>query len=74
MNNPQHLIDMSSLMARLGIGGTATVYRRIKDDPRFPKPVKLGRLTRFVDAEVSRYIEELADAREPSTLVHSEAA
>lgn len=58
------LISIRDLKTRLGIRGHATVYRRIKDDPRFPQPVKIGKLTRFVDADVSRYIEELAESRE----------
>lgn len=58
------LIDIPTLKKRLGIRGNATVYRRIKDDPRFPRPVKIGKLTRFVDAEVSRFIEELAENRD----------
>lgn len=59
MDQPR-LIDIPTLKERLGIRGNATVYRRIKDDPRFPRPVKVGNLTRFVDADVTRYIEELA--------------
>lgn len=46
------LIDIATLKARLGIRGNATIYRRIKDDPRFPRPVKIGKLTRFVEADV----------------------
>lgn len=58
------LIDITNLKARLGIRGNATIYRRIKDDPRFPRPLKICKLTRFVDADVTRYIEELAASRE----------
>lgn len=58
------LIDIHDLKTRLGIRGNATVYRRLKDDPRFPRPVKIGKLTRFVDTDVTRYIEELAAGRE----------
>ena len=68
------LIDIQSLKAKLGIGGNATVYRHINNDPHFPKPVKVGRLTRFVDAEVDSYIEQLARAREPVVLADKEAA
>lgn len=70
----QQLIDIKSLKAKLGIGGNATVYRHIKNDPHFPKPVKVGRLTRFVDAEVDSYIERLARTREPAVLADNEAA
>lgn len=63
MGNPA-LIDIPTLKARLGIRGNATVYRRIKDDPRFPRPVKIHKLTRFIDADVTRYIEHLAESRE----------
>jgi predicted DNA-binding transcriptional regulator AlpA len=68
------LIDITTLKARLGIGGSATVYRRIKDDPHFPRPIKLGKLTRFIDAEVGQYIEHLAESREARTEADPTAA
>ena len=70
----QQLIDIESLKTKLGIGGSATVYRRIRDDPHFPKPVKIGRLTRFVDAEVDSYIERLVRTRKSAALADNEAA
>ena len=68
------LIDIPTLKTRLGIGGNATVYRRIRSDPHFPRPVKIGKLTRFIDAEVSRYIEHLAENREARAEIDPKAA
>jgi prophage regulatory protein len=35
------LIRMPELLAATGLGGRATVYKLLKDDPTFPKPVPL---------------------------------
>lgn len=73
MSHPT-LLDISALKTELGIGGTATIYRRIKSDPNFPQPVKIGKLTRFIAAEVSQYIEHLAESREARSETDDEAA
>lgn len=36
--------------------GTATIYRYMHDG-RFPKPVKLGRTTRWVESELMAWLE-----------------
>lgn len=52
----QRLIKAKELRNRLSISN-ATLYRRIKDDPNFPKLIKQGRTTLFDEYEVERYIE-----------------
>lgn len=52
----QRLIKAKELRNRLSISN-ATLYRRIKDDPNFPKPIKQGRTTLFDEYELERYIE-----------------
>ncbi len=39
------LIRMPELLALTGLGGRATVYRVLKDDPTFPRPVPLSAST-----------------------------
>jgi len=52
----ERLITLDQLADRLGGIGRASIYRHIKTQPGFPKPVKVGRLTRFRASEVDRYI------------------
>ena len=68
------LLDISALKTELGIGGNATVYRHIKSDPHFPRPVKIGKLTRFIAAEVRQYIDHLAESRETRSEADPKAA
>lgn len=39
------LIRMPELLALTGLGGRATVYRMLKEDPEFPRPVPLSTST-----------------------------
>lgn len=39
------LIRMPELLAMTGLGGRATVYRLLKEDPTFPRPVPLSAST-----------------------------
>lgn len=39
------LIRMPELLALTGLGGRATVYRMLKEDPTFPQPVPLSAST-----------------------------
>lgn len=38
----------------------ATIHRRMKDDPSFPKPIRDGRCTRFRVGDIRRYLEKKA--------------
>jgi prophage regulatory protein len=46
-----------------------TLWRKAKDDPDFPKPIKLSEsLTGFVEAEVDAYLEKkVRESREQPT-------
>lgn len=63
------LIRMPELLAITGLGGRATVYKLLKDDPSFPKPVPLtGGTSRnapiaWVLAEVQDWIRARIAAR-----------
>lgn len=63
------LIRMPELLAITGLGGRATVYKLLKDDPAFPKPVSLtGGTSRnapiaWVLAEVQEWIRARIAAR-----------
>ncbi|MNZ21103.1 Prophage CP4-57 regulatory protein (AlpA) [compost metagenome] len=63
------LIRMPELLAVTGIGGRATVYKLLKEDPIFPKPVPLSTSTArgapvaWVLAEVQDWIRARIAAR-----------
>lgn len=63
------LIRMPELLAITGIGGRATVYKLLKEDPTFPKPVPLSASTArnapvaFVLGEVQAWIRARIAAR-----------
>ena len=62
---PITLLKFSQLCVRLCCH-RQTVYRRLKEkDSNFPRPVKHGRSVVFIASEVEKYLQELADAREP---------
>jgi Predicted transcriptional regulator len=50
----QRLIDIEEVKQMAGIG-TTSVYDKMKTDG-FPKPVKLGRMSRWVESEVQAWI------------------
>ncbi|MFV3384646.1 helix-turn-helix transcriptional regulator [Pseudomonas sp. NY15364] len=63
------LVRMPDLLAMTGLQ-RATVYKRIKDDPTFPRPVPLsdsaarGAPVGFVLAEVQAWVRARIEARE----------
>lgn len=63
------LIRMPELLALTGLGGRATVYRMLKEDPTFPRPVPLSASTArsapvaWVLGEVQEWIRARIAAR-----------
>lgn len=63
------LIRMPELLALTGLGGRATVYRMLKEDPEFPRPVPLSASTArsapvaWVLGEVQEWIRARIAAR-----------
>lgn len=63
------LIRMPELLAVTGIGGRATVYKLLKEDPYFPRPVPLSTSTArgapvaWVLAEVQAWVRARIAAR-----------
>lgn len=54
------LITVDEVAHMLGVG-SHTVWRRLKKDGKFPKPIKQGkRCTRWQRADVNNYITSLA--------------
>lgn len=55
---PIHILRVPIVMKRIGIG-RATLYRWIKEDPTFPRPVKIGAksVVGFIEAEVDQWLE-----------------
>jgi prophage regulatory protein len=56
------LIRFRAVQERVGMGRTA-VYELIKAG-KFPRPVKVGAASAWIDAEITRWIEELAARRD----------
>ena len=56
------LVSVRYLAARLGVN-VRTVWRLMAGDRNFPKPVKIGRCTRFVLSEVEGYVQSLLARR-----------
>ena len=60
----QRLIRLPEVRALVGLG-TTSIYDKIKKG-EFPKQVKLGRLSGWVEAEVQEWISRQIGARLPS--------
>ena len=54
------LLTIPQLAEALGGLSRATIYRHINELPGFPKPVKVGALTRFRESEVQAFIRAAA--------------
>ena len=57
-----NLVSIRYLAARLGVN-VRTVWRLMAGDRNFPRPVKVGRCTRFVLSEVESYVQALLSRR-----------
>ena len=55
------LIRFPAVQERVGMGRTA-VYELIKAG-KFPRPVKVGAASAWIDVEITRWIEQLAASR-----------
>ena len=55
------LIRLPAVQDRVGMGRTA-VYELIKAG-KFPRPVKVGAASAWIDVEITRWIEQLAASR-----------
>jgi predicted DNA-binding transcriptional regulator AlpA len=51
------------LARELGGVHPATIYRKLANDPAFPRPFKIGGRTCWLRREVRAYVEQLAAAR-----------
>ena len=71
----QRLIRLPQVKAMVGLGTTA-IYDKIKKG-EFPRQIKLGRLSGWVESEVHDWIRQQILASRPETvnsLSHSQAA
>lgn len=59
------LIRFPAVQERVSMGRTA-VYELIKAG-KFPRPVKVGAASAWIDVEITRWIEELAAKRDTSS-------
>lgn len=58
---PIELESVKSVCDRIGMK-KSWVYVRMKEDPSFPKPIKIGKTTRFVVSEITDWINLQIDA------------
>ena len=56
------LVSIQDVAKRLDVS-VRSVWRLTGGNPDFPKPIKIGRSTRFVLAEVDSYVESLMAER-----------
>ena len=63
MNNPQivtpipdRLLPLGEVMLQIGYRSRTSVYRDLKGDPRFPKPIYRGRNVFFLASEAASYV------------------
>ena len=60
------LVPISEIIALLGID-RSTFYRKYRDHPAFPRPVKIGRMLRYPENEIAAFYQRLIiDEREPA--------
>lgn len=57
---PNRLLKIPEARERLNVSN-ATFYRRLKDDPRFPKLLKIGSSSFISERALEDYIEALAE-------------
>lgn len=58
--NAPLLLSMAELQQLTGIRSRQTVYARLRSDPAFPRPRRVGaQNVAFVRAEVERWVESL---------------
>lgn len=55
--NHRTLVSVPRAMELSGHYSRSSFYRRLKTDPTFPRPLKIGRSTRFVLEEIVGWVE-----------------
>lgn len=61
------LVSVPRAMELSGHHSRSSFYRRLKTDPMFPRPLKLGRSTRFVLEEIVGWVEGKIAERDRSS-------
>lgn len=59
------LWTMPTLSKRIGLS-RSSIYQQIQDG-KFPEPVKIGRSSRWLAAEIETWVNTQAEARSPKT-------
>lgn len=65
--NHKTLVSVPRAMELSGHHSRSSFYRRLKTDPMFPRPLKLGRSTRFVLEEIVGWVEGKIAERDRSS-------
>ncbi len=59
----ERALGIAALCAKLNLG-RATIWRRLNEDPTFPRPISLGGATRrWLESEVDAWLAKCAAAR-----------
>ena len=61
---PNALLKLPTARKRLGNISPATFYRRIKDDPNFPKILKIGSSSFVSEGALEAYISHIEEVAE----------
>lgn len=62
-SNEDRLISIAELMGAIGLKSRTSIYRQIKFDPAFPRPLKLGtRSVRFRRSDLANYMQRLSNS------------
>lgn len=65
MKSPIQILRVPAVLKRIGIG-RATLYRWLKEDPTFPRPVKIGsHSVGWIEAEINSWLEARIRASRP---------
>jgi prophage regulatory protein len=61
------VLRLPALQEKLGLRHSA-VYQRLRDDPSFPKPIRLGgRAVGWVEDEIDEWLRQRAAERDKAT-------
>lgn len=60
------LLSLKSVADALDIS-VSSVQRRVKDDPQFPKPIRIDNHVRWVREEIDNYIHIMKGLRDDTT-------
>ena len=63
-----NILRIPEATKKCGFGGVSSTWAKVRNDPAFPKPVKIGGITGFIESELDAYLEKkVCEFREQPT-------